>query len=88
MAGEPAAINGMDSTCLSNLLLVLYFTNEDVCKGKPSLWLSDIWGFDISQFLVHEALERDHEFDKIFIIIKHISLLAKNYLQKTKMISF
>lgn len=36
VAGEPTAINRMDSACLPNLLLVLYFLNEDVGKGKPS----------------------------------------------------
>lgn len=66
MAGEPIAINGMDSACLPNLLLVLYFLNEDVGKGKPSPWLSAIWGCGISQELLvdnHKALERnnDHE---------------------------
>lgn len=36
MAGEPVAINGMDSTCLQNLFSVPYSLNEDVGKGKPS----------------------------------------------------
>lgn len=34
VAGEPAAINGMDGACLSNLLPVLYFPNEDVGKAS------------------------------------------------------
>lgn len=66
MTGEPTAINGMDSACLPNLLLVLYFLNEDVGKGKPSPWLSDIWGCGISQELLvdnHKALERNNDHD-------------------------
>lgn len=34
VAGEPAAINGMDGACLPNLLPVLYFPNEDVGKAS------------------------------------------------------
>ncbi|CAG08324.1 unnamed protein product [Tetraodon nigroviridis] len=36
MAGEPEAINGMDSTCLPNLFPVLYPLNEDVGKAFAS----------------------------------------------------
>lgn len=64
MAGERTAINGMDSACLPNLLLVLYFLNEDVSKGKPSVWLSDIWGCGIRQELFvdnRKAPERNND---------------------------
>lgn len=66
MAGEPTAINGMDSACLPNLFHVLYFLNEHVGKGKPSPWLSDIWGCGISKGLLvdnHTTIDKinDHE---------------------------
>lgn len=67
MAGEPAAINGMDSACLPNLLLVLYFLNEDVGKDKPSPWLSDICGCGISQELLADNQEIPERNDNLGI---------------------
>lgn len=63
MAGEPAAINGMDSTCLPNLFPVPYSLNEDVGKGKPSVRSSVGEACGISRELfvyIHKTLERDN----------------------------
>lgn len=62
MAGEPEAINGMDSTCLPNLFPVLYPLNEDVGKGKLSAWSSVGVARGISRELfvyIHKTLERE-----------------------------
>lgn len=61
MAGEPAAINGMDSTCLPNLFPFPYSLNEDVGKGKPSARSSVGEARGISQELfvyIHKTLKR------------------------------
>lgn len=61
MAGEPAAINGMDSTCLPNLFPVPYSLNEDVGKGKPSVRSSVGKTRGISRELfvyIHKTLQR------------------------------
>ena len=62
MAGEPAAINGMDSTCLPNLFPVPYSPNEDVGKGKPSARSSVGEACGISRWLfvdIHKTLARE-----------------------------
>lgn len=61
MAGEPTAINGMDSTCLPNLFPVPNSLNEDVGKGKPSARSSvgEARGISRERFVcIHKTLER------------------------------